>query len=217
MSLIKVIIADDHPMVVTGLQTMLKAKKHISVIGTCRDGRSLLRMLEKVQPDVLLLDLQLPDILGKDLAEKILREYPDIRIVILTSLEATHHVEDILEIGCVGYLLKANTDHRRLIRAMEQAYANELFIDETLSELMLANVRKKKKAQEDAVTILTRREKEVLDLIIKENKNQDIADKLHISIRTVECHRLSLLQKLKVKNTVGLVKKAVELRLTNQA
>ncbi len=217
MSLIKVIIADDHPMVVTGLQTMLKAKKHISVIGTCRDGRSLLRMLEKMQPDVLLLDLQLPDILGKDLAEKILREYPDIRIVILTSLEATHHVEDILEIGCVGYLLKANTDHRRLIRAMEQAYANELFIDETLSELMLANVRKKKKAQEDAVTILTRREKEVLDLIIKENKNQDIADKLHISIRTVECHRLSLLQKLKVKNTVGLVKKAVELRLTNQA
>lgn len=206
-------ITDDHPMVITGLQTVLDSSDQIKVTGTFRDGQSLLDGIKDSPPDVLLLDLQLPDILGKELAEKVLLRWPDIRIIILTSLEATHHIEEMMQLGCVGYLLKSNTDHDKLIKAVEQAFYGESFIDESLQKQLLSNIFKKKKQQEDSSALLTRREKEILHFIIEESTNQDIADKLHISIRTVECHRLSLLHKLKVKNTAGLVKKAVELRL----
>ncbi len=210
---IKVAITDDHPMVVTGLKTVLESREGIQVSGVFTDGKSLLEGIKEEAPDVLILDMQLPDILGKDLAEKVLKEHPAIRIIVLTSLEATHHIEEMMEIGCVGYLLKSNTDHERLLKAVEQAYYREAFIDEALQKQLLSNIFKKKKQKEQSTSLLTRREREVLQLIIEEYKNQDIADKLHVSIRTVECHRLSLLHKLEVKNTAGLVKKAMELRL----
>ncbi len=210
---IKVAITDDHPMVVTGLKTVLASDEQIIVTGIYQDGRTLLEGIKKELPDILILDMQLPDILGKDLAEKILKMYPAVRIVVLTSLEATHHIEEMMEIGCMGYLLKSNTDHGRLLKAVRQAYYREPFIDETLQKQLLSNIFRKKKQKEQSFSLLTRREKEVLQLITDEYTNQDIADKLHVSIRTVECHRLSLLHKLEVKNTAGLVKKAIELRL----
>ena len=215
MPMIKVVITDDHPMIVTGLEMVLNATGTIRVTATYRDGTSLLAGLRESVPDVLLLDLQLPDILGKDLAETILQEFPDIRIVILTSLEATHHVEEIMEMGCMGYLLKSNTGHQNLIDAVHQAYQGIAFIDNALSNLLLTNIQKRKKQQQESTAVITRREQEVLQLIVRENKNQDIADILHISVRTVECHRLSLIHKLRVKNTAGMVKKAIELRLVN--
>lgn len=210
---IKVVITDDHPMIVTGLELVLNAADSICVTATYTSGKALLEGLKKEVPDVLLLDLQLPDILGKDLARRIRRTYPTIRIVILTSLEATHHIEDMIDLGCVGYLLKTNTDKNLLVQVVRQVYEGRQFIDPTLGSLFLTNVQKKKKQREESEQILTRREREVLQLIVKEHTNQDIADKLHISIRTVECHRLSMIHKLKVKNTAGLVKKAVELHL----
>lgn len=210
---IKVAITDDHPMVVTGLQTVLASEDSIIITHSYTDGHTLLEGIQQEQPDVLLLDLQLPDILGKDLAETILRQFPDVRIIILTSLEATYHIEEMMQLGCMGYLLKSNTDHKQLIRAIEQVYNGEMVLDEGLQKQFLTNIKKKKKQQADSSALLTRREREVLKLIVEENTNQEIAVNLHVSIRTVECHRLSLLHKLMVKNTAGLVKKAMELRL----
>lgn len=211
---IKVAITDDHPLVITGLKNTIAATAHIEVIDQYSRGRELLEGLRQRQPDVLLLDMQLPDISGKELAEQVLKLYPDVRIIILTSLEATYHVEEMIQLGCMGYLLKSTTDHSRLVFAIEKAYESEVFLDEALQKQLLSDILKKKKQAEDISSLLTRREQQVLGLITEEYTNQEIAERLSVSIRTVECHRLSLLHKLNVKNTAGLVKKAIEMRLT---
>ncbi len=210
---IKVVITDDHPLVITGLKNVISSAEHIECMGCYTSGHALLTALAETQPDVLLLDMQLPDITGHELAGKVLKLYPDIRIIILTSMEATHQVEDMMQIGCMGYLLKSTTDHSRLIQAIEQAYNGEYFLDDALSRQLLSNIIKKKKQADDLGALLTRREKEVLQLITDELTNQEIAESLSVSIRTIECHRLSLLHKLQAKNTAGLVKKAIEMRL----
>jgi DNA-binding NarL/FixJ family response regulator len=200
--------------VATGLQSVIASTVHMEAGDVYSCGRDLLEGLKSNRPDVLLLDMQLPDIGGKELAETILKQYPEVRIIVLTSLEATHHVEEMIQIGCMGYLLKSTADYSRLIQAIEQAYSGEVFLDDTLQKQLLANIMKKRKQGEDTIAQLTRREKEVLRLITDELTNQEIADQLCVSVRTVECHRLSLLHKLGAKNTAGLVKKAIELRLT---
>ncbi len=213
---IKVVITDDHPLVITGLKNVISSAQHIECIGCYTTGQELLSALEVTQPDVLLLDMQLPDISGSELAGKVLKMYPAVRIIILTSMEATHHVEDMMQMGCMGYLLKSTTDHSRLIQAIEKAYNGEHFLDDALSKQLLTNIIRKKKQSEDLGSVLTRREKEVLQLITDEFTNHEIAEHLSISIRTIECHRLSLLNKLQVKNTAGLVKKAIEMRLLSR-
>ncbi len=202
-------------MVIAGLQHVIDSTTHIKVVNTYSTGTALLEGLGRELPDVLLLDLQLPDIPGGELTARILNSYPDMRIVILTSLEAMDCIDEMMQLGCMGYLLKSNTDYSRLIRAIEQAWRGESFLDESLSRQMLSNIIRKKKQSELSVSMLTRREKDVLKLITEELTNQEIAAHLSVSVRTVECHRLSLLHKLHAKNTAGLVKRAMEMRLLN--
>lgn len=200
-------------MMVTGLQTVLSAQSNIELTAVYTNGYSLLQGISKNQPDILLLDLQLPDILGKELAEKITEQYPEVRIIVFTSLEATYHIEEMMQLGCMGYLLKSNTDYTQLIKAVEKVYNGEMVLDDGLHKQFLYNIKQKKKVAAKSVALLTRREKEVLRFITLGNTNQEIADTLHISVRTIECHRINLLRKLEVKNTAALVRKAVELRL----
>lgn len=210
---IRVAVTDDHPMVIAGLQHVIDTTTHIKMVQSYVSGVELLEGLKKEQPDVLLLDLQLPDIPGEKLAAEILNLYPNIRIVILTSLEAMECIDEMMQLGCMGYLLKNNTDYSRLIRAVELAWNGECFLDESLNRHILSNIIKKRKQSEALASMLTRREKDVLRLITEELTNQEIADRLSVSVRTVECHRLSLQHKLRVKNTAGLVKRAIEMRL----
>ncbi len=202
-------------MVIEGLQHVIGSTAHVRVIAAYSTGMALLEGLRQELPDVLLLDLQLPDIPGDVLIARILKNYPDMRIVILTSMEAMDCIDEMMQLGCMGYLLKSNTDYTRLIRAIEQAWRGESFLDESLSRQMLSNIIRKKKQSELSVSMLTRREKDVLKLITEEMTNLEIAEHLSVSVRTVECHRLSLLHKLHVKNTAGLVKRAMEMRLLN--
>jgi DNA-binding NarL/FixJ family response regulator len=160
-----------------------------------------------------MLDMQLPDMTGKELAEAILKVYPSIKIIVLTGLEATYNIEEMMQLGCAGYLLKNSCDDVQLIRAIEDVYQGEYYLDTVLQKQLLTNILKKKKLAENVAQLLTRREKEILKLITEEYTNMEIAEKLTISIRTVETHRFSLLQKLNAKNTAGLVRSAIEMRL----
>lgn len=204
-------IVDDHPLAITGLRNMLLACEHIKVTQCYATGTALLAGLQKAQPDVLLLDMLLPDINGEELAAIISKDYPSIKILVITSLDATIHIKTMLRNGCKGYLLK-NTEVDTLIQAIEQVHEGMEYIEPSLKEQMLHNLlhyRKKNKK----TPILTRREIEILKLITEEFTNQQIADKLSLSMRTIEKHRFSLLQKLDSKNTAGLVKTAIELGL----
>jgi len=210
---IKVAITDDHPLVVEGLQNVLRAHPNISVIATYSSGDALLKGIKKEVPDVLLLDFQLPDKAGNELAHILVEAYPELRILVLSSMESAFHVKSMLQQGCMGYLLKSTTDHQMLIQAIEAVYAGKLFLDPSLKEELLYDMVKAKQRNEKAQFRLTLREKEILQLIVAEYSNPEIADKLFLSLRTVEAHRYNLLQKLKVKNTVGLVKVAIQMGL----
>lgn len=209
---IKVVITDDHPLAIAGLQNMLASSSHIIVQHTFNNGTDLLKGLESEQPDVLLLDVLLPDITGHELAGIIHKKYPKINILAITSLDAPIHVKAMLRNGCKGYLLKSS-DVQTLIHAIEEVNKGKEYIEPSIKDQMLHNMLHFRKQKNIKKPTLTRREIEILHLIIEENTSQQIADKLFLSLRTIENHRFSLFQKLNVNNTVGLVKVAIQLGL----
>jgi DNA-binding NarL/FixJ family response regulator len=190
---------------------MLLDSQHIKVTGTYLNGGRLLEGLSARQPDVLLLDVLLPDIKGEDLVTTVLKSWSGIQIIAITSLDAPVHIRTMMRKGCKGYLLK-NVDVHILVEAIEHVFEGKEYIDPSLKELMFQNLLQYRKASQK-VPSLTRREQEILHLITKEMTNHEITQALHISIRTVEKHRFSLMQKLDAKNTAGLVKTAIELGL----
>lgn len=210
---INVMITDDHPLVAQGLQQLLQPCRHIKVIHTFKSGQTLLNGLKKSVPDVLLLDYQLSDHTANELVPQILKSYPGLRILILSSTESAFYVKSMMQLGCMGYLLKSTADDKMLIKAIETVHNGQIFLDAALKENMLLGMLKPKQQLNAAQPILTLREKEILQLIVEEYRNQEIADKLFLSLRTIEAHRYNLLQKLKVKNTVGLVKMAIQMGL----
>lgn len=210
--LIKIALTDDHQMVLEGLQKVLEPAADIEVTGAYRCAKDLFTGLKKVVPDVLLLDVQLPDMTGLEVAKIIRQEYLDMKILVLSGIESHYYIMDLIKQGCNGYLLKSTTDNRLLLEGVRSVYNGELFLDPSMKQTVLQEMLRAKR-RKNASPKLTEREKEVLQLIIKEYGNQEIADKLFISLRTVENHRYNLLQKLDVKNTVGLVKAAMQMGL----
>lgn len=207
---ITVALTDDHPMVLEGLQKVLNEIGEIEVTGVYKTGKELLAGLKNGLPDVLLLDVQLPDITGLEVAKIVRAEYSEIKILVLSGIESQYYIMDLIKQGCNGYLLKNTTDHRLLIEGIKGVYNGELFLDPSMKQNLLQEMLRVKR-KKNASPKLTEREKEVLQLIIKEYGNQEIANKLCISLRTAENHRYNLLQKLDVKNTVGLVKAALQM------
>lgn len=214
MKNINIAIADDHPMVISGLISLLSPFRHIHVVGAYPNGAALLKGLMHNCPEVLLLDIILPDTSGKELVSTIKMQYPDIKILIVTSLDAPAMVTSLMRRGADGYLLKGAGPHL-LVEAIETVHHNQEFIDTTLKEQMLQNVIKYKNdaVNQIATPELTQREKEIIRLIAQEYTTKEISEKLFISYRTAENHRYNLLQKLDVKNTAGLVKAAIHLGL----
>ena len=190
---------------------MLYYHKNIEIIATCNCGKNLLDSLTKLQPDVLLLDVQLPDITGNELARIISKKYPAIAIIALTSLDNTYYVKDMLQHGCKGYLEKT-ASQETILQAIEQVHQGNIYLEQKTKTELLNEVIKAQKKNSN-IPVLTRREKEVLQLIVADYSNKQIADKLFLSERTIENHRFNLQQKLNVKTPVGLMKIAMQMGL----
>jgi len=207
---IKVAITDDHPGMLNGLRSMLQPYGHIEVTAAYERGAALLEGLKKKQPDVLLLDVQLPDITGDELTAIISRQYPEIRILILTSHDDIYYIKTLLRNGAKGYILKTSGQDF-LVQAVETVYRGKPFYSpEVQEQLVQETLQLRPPAPAHNVTP---REKEILQLIYEEYTSQEIADRLHISHRTVENYRLGLMQKLDSKNMIGMMKKALQLGL----
>lgn len=204
---IKVAITDDHPIVANGLKKILDDFENINVVAVYATGNDMLKEVGTSLPDVMLLDMNLPDLEGPDLARQLLKKFPAIKIIVLTSSDVTVQVKKMLQIGCQGYLLK-DSDDKTIVEAIEAVYNGGQFLSPVIQQQLVNDMFRNKNQKQN--TLLTRREKEVLQLITQEFTNQEIADKLFISLHTVDNHRSSLLQKLDAKNTAGLVKKAIE-------
>ena len=202
--MINVAIVDDQVIILNGLQKILADEQHIRVIDVYNNGDNLLEALHASQPDVLLLDIQMPGKSGIELAGIIAKKYPSIKMIALTNVDVLSQMKQMLQKGCLGYLLK-DVSPEILVKAIESVYNGEQFLQEDFKNQLLNSL-----SRQDTKQLITRREKEILKLIVDENTNQDIAGKLFLSLRTVENHRNNLLQKLSVKNTAGLVKIAIQ-------
>lgn len=206
MNPINIAIADDHLLVINGLKAMLENTNDIRILFSATSGHELLSALKENQPDVLLLDIQMPDVNGIELCKEVHARYPSVRIIALTNFEQSSYVKQMVRNGALGYLLK-NIDGRTLQAAIRTVVQDKPFIQEQIRNNMLNEVLSGNKATSQGIS-LTKREVEILGLVAREMTNQEIADKLFISVRTVETHRVNLTQKLGVHNTAGLVKEA---------
>jgi len=209
--MIKVAITDDHPLVIDGLLNAFRDVADIRITGTYRNGTDLFNGLPLEQPDVLLLDLQLPDRNGAELVPVLLQQYPSLHILILSSIESSPYIKEMMQKGCKGYLLKSNTVKSTLVTAIHEVCKGGIYLDPGLKEQLLQEMLVAKRKSDKLNPKITQREREVLNLIAGELSNQEIADRLFISLRTVETHRYNLLQKLDAKNTAGLLRIAREM------
>jgi len=213
---IKVSIVDDHPMVISGLTNMLQPFKHIRIVSHFLNGNDLLDGLAHHLPDIILMDIMMPGMQGPELVRRVKSAYPHIKVLAVTSLDTPGQIRNMMQCGCSGYLLK-NTDQHILVEAIERTFAGDEFIEPALKEQLVQSMLRFKEKHESNKAphkvMLTRREKEILQLIIQEYSNQQIADKLFVSLRTVENHRFNLQQKLQVRNMIGLVKVAIQMGL----
>lgn len=208
MKPIRLAIVDDHAVVLDGLKTMLSAFPQLQVALTTQRGSVLLDELPATPVDVVLMDIQMPEINGIDLCKQVVRLHPDVNVIAFSSFDDSNYVKQIFRSGAKGYLLK-DSDKHTIVKAIETVMEGDEYMDETIKKIILQESLTGQRRSIFEVP-LTKREKEILKLIAEGFSSQEVADKLFISLRTVETHRMNINQKLDVKNTAGLVKEAMK-------
>ncbi|MEM1219021.1 MAG: response regulator transcription factor [Bacteroidota bacterium] len=210
MEPIRILIADDHQLVIDGLRLMLSTEEDFSCTHQANNGQEVLDILAKDSVDVLLMDINMPVMNGVDACKKIQKSYPEVKILALSMLKEASLIKMMLKYGAKGYLLK-NAGKDEVIEAIRMVAKGKSYYSEEISEIILQSLsgsRAKKSAS--PFPQLSRREKQVLGLIVEEFTTGEIAEKLFISFGTVETHRRNLLIKLGARNTAGLVRAALE-------
>lgn len=208
-SKIKIIIADDHQMLVDGIKSLLKGEKKLEVIGVANNGSVALELIEKNQPDILLTDINMPVMSGVELTKKVRAKFPKIKIIALSMFGDQHAITEMLDAGVSGYILK-NTGKEELLNAIQTVFDGGVFYSREVSDQMMRSLTDKSKSE---AAILTTREIEIVKLIAKECSNIKIAEELFISERTVETHRKNIFRKTNTKSVVGLLNYAREHRI----
>ena len=211
--MIRVFIVDDHTLIRDGLRTLLAADSLFEVVGEASNGQALLDQLPTVAVDVVLLDLNMPVLDGLATTHRLRAEYPDLRILLLSMMTHERTIGEALAAGAHGYVLK-NADKYEVVAALQGVAAGKRFLCSEiglglLEKLLLQEPRPSAPGTSPGVS-LTHREREILQLVASGLTNQEIADQLFTSKRTVESHRQNLLEKTGVRNTPALVKYAME-------
>ena len=197
-----VFIVDDHYMVVEGIRMLLQNESGIEFIGAASSAASCMAFLQTHRPDIILLDINLPDKSGIDVCKEVKQLYPHVFILGLSTFNQQSFIEKMMDNGASGYLLK-NAGQQELSDALHTVIKGKTYLSFDAAVVM------RKQGQRNT-PVLTRREKEVLELIAEGLTNQEIADKLFIGVATVDTHRKNLLTKLQAKNTAALVKIAMQ-------
>jgi two-component system response regulator NreC len=212
MEKIKIILVDDHQLVRDGIKALLTGIPDIAIIGEASGAGELFRELENLKPDLLIMDISLPEISGIEITKKICSEYPGINVLILSMYNNEEFIFNSLKAGARGYLPK-NTSRDELLEAIYTINRGEEFFGESISKIMLKSYIKRAtnedQPEDKTHAILTSREIEILKLYVEGLINKEISDKLDISIRTVETHKNHIMRKLGLKSTVELVKFAI--------
>lgn len=213
---IKIIIADDHEMYRDGFRLMLTKQKDIQLVAEAENGRELFELVAEYKPDVVVTDIKMPLMDGIEAAKKITENFPDTGVICLSMFDEDDLIIDMLEAGAKGYLLK-NSGKEQIAEAIKTVYNGDVYYCKTTSRKLTGLIAKSKfnpYAKKPKVEF-SEREKEIIELICKEKSNKEIAEKLFLSVRTVEGHRLNILEKMGVKNSVGVVIYAMKEKLVS--
>lgn len=209
MEKIKVLLADDHQIMLDGLKAIFAKDKTIDVVGTANNGLEVLEFLKHEPVDVLLLDLQMPVMDGLETTMHVNKSHPDVRVIMLTTNDEGSIITSLFKVGATGYLLK-NASKEYLIQGIKDAYEGKKVLSAHLTEKMIESLHGNPKPREGEIPKITKREIEVVKLIAQEFTTQEIADALFVSTNTVATHKRNLFVKMDVKNSVGMIKKAVD-------
>ncbi len=213
MDKIRILLADDHTMVRSGIATLLQNIKEFAIVGEAEDGEDAVHKTGELRPTVVVIDLSMPKLSGIEATAIIKKRYPDTNVLVLTMHENEEYVYQILKSGASGYVLKS-AGKEELAAAIRAAAKGEKFFSPRISQLMAEGyVKRIEKGAPDDPTRdvpLTRREREILALVASGLTNQQIADQLFISPRTVDTHRTNIMQKLDIHDLANLVRYAIE-------
>lgn len=214
MSETRVLIADDHAIVRKGLRSLFDAASGVTVVGEAGDGREAVRLAAELEPDVVVMDIAMPQLNGIDAAGQIVKKNPKIGVIILSVHSDETYVLRSLSAGARGYLLKDSAEDD-LLRAVELVAAGKPFFSPSIARTLLEDYLRnlQQRGLEDSYDLLTDREKEVLQLIAGGRSNKEIATLLDLSPYTVETHRNNLMQKLNLHNTAEIVLYAVRKKI----
>ena len=204
MKLIKVLICDDHPLVLEGIAAVLETYSHIHVVGAVSSASAALALAQVVQPDVVLLDINMPTLNGLDAIEIFRDRVPAARLVMLSMHDSREYISTAVMYGAVGYVLK-EVSTSEIVSAIEAVSANRTYFSAGVSEALMSETKRS-----NAEMHLTTREQLVLLLLAAGKANKDVAGELDISIRTAETHRKNIKKKLGISNTAGLTRYAIE-------
>jgi DNA-binding NarL/FixJ family response regulator len=202
----RIILADDHVMFRQGIRNILESNKEIEIIGEAGDGLELLELLKKVTPDMVILDISMPNLRGLEATREIKIILPEVKVLILSMHRDMEYVRSAISAGAEGYLLKEDAD-TELFASIEKIRQEGRYISPLLFRELTDDIFQTLPKRHDET--LTTREREILKLIAEGSSNKEIADMLFISIRTVENHRANIMRKLNIRNAANLIKYAI--------
>ncbi|MCF8155094.1 MAG: response regulator transcription factor [Rhodoferax sp.] len=214
MTTVRVLLADDHTLVRAGLRKLLESIAGMEVVGEAGDGLQLLEMVEKLQPQVVLMDIAMPRLNGLEATSRLVKAWPSIRVLILSMHQNAEYVRQALRQGAVAYLLK-DAAPLELELALRAVLRGETYLSPAVSKGVVSDYVHRLRSEEQPVDPLTPRQREVLQLIAEGQSTKEIARRLDLSVKTVETHRTQLMKQLDIHEVAGLVRYAVRAGLVS--
>jgi DNA-binding NarL/FixJ family response regulator len=213
MSVIRVLLADDHRILREGIRALIEDQDDIQVVGEAEDGLAAVKKVTQLQPDVVVMDIAMPLLNGLEATRQIHRDYPRVRVLILTMHENEEYIRQVLAAGALGYVLK-DAAARDLLGAIRSVYQGEAVLSPAITRLVIEDyLRWGDIRPEDTTDGLTAREREVLQLIAEGYTNKEIAGILSLSVKTVQSHRTNLMNKLDLHDRGELIKYAIQKKI----
>ncbi|BAY13160.1 response regulator [Calothrix sp. NIES-2098] len=210
--LTRILLADNHTLVRAGLRALLQNIQGIQVIAEAGDGREALRLIAEHQPDVVLMDIAMPEMNGLEATAHVVKEFPQVRVIMLSMHANEEYVLQALRIGAMGYLLK-DAGISELELAIKAISQGETYLSPAVSKHVVANYLQRVGHESNSLEQLTSRQREILQLIAEGKSTKEIAELLYISVKTVETHRMQLMKRLDIHDVAGLVRYAIRMGL----
>ena len=204
---IRILIADDHGVVAEGLKSLVEAQTDMEVVGVVGDGREAVRLARDAQPDVIVMDLSMPELNGADATRAILERDPRCRVIVLSMYAQREYVRRALKAGAAGYVVKRSAA-KEVVEAIRAVHAGQRYLSPRVADVVLEDYTDDK--QDDPLSRLSAREREVLQLLAEGRTGAQIAERLSLSQKTVETYRARLVEKLGIRDLAGLVRFAIQ-------